>query len=482
MNQQINWRGIFYINGCLLLALALTMMIPLFLEIFSNESGHGFLIGFFVCFVIGGVFFLGNRSPNKMTLGMREAFLVTSIVWIVLSLFSAIPFYFSLANLSFIDACFESISAITTTGTTILKKIEELPKTILLWRSILQWFGGIGIIVIAMSFFPALRLGGMQLFRSEFSDRYEKILPKVSQISLSLLICYSFLTIICAAAYNAFGMNTFDSLCHAMCTISTGGLSNYSNSLAHFNSYGIECVACIFMIIGSTTLMLFVRMLYGDWKSLFKDAQFLAFMKVILISFIFTTSWLWFIEDYPFVQTMRYSLFHIISATSTTGYVFSDITMPWPPAINMTMFVLGCVGGCTGSTTGGIKIFRIQVLFQVAVSHLRQLRRPNVVLIPKFQGQKITDAIAFSVFSMIVLYLVTLVVLTMLLSAFGFDFLKGFYSAASVLANLGTAIIPLLEQNILSDPAKIILMLGMICGRLEFLTVLILLMPSFWKN
>lgn len=482
MNQQINWRGIFYINGCLLLALALTMLIPLFMELFSNEKENGFLISFFVCFVVGGVFFLGNRSPFKMTLGMREAFLITTIVWIVLSIFSAIPFYFTLKELSIIDACFESVSAITTTGTTTLKKIELLPRTILLWRSILQWFGGIGIIVIAMSFFPALRLGGMQLFRSEFSDRYEKILPKVSQISLSLLICYCLLTVICAAAYNAFGMNTFDSLCHAMCTISTGGLSNYSNSLAHFKSYGIECVACIFMIIGGTTLMLFVRMLYGDYKPLFKDTQFLAFIKVILIASSFAMGWLWLVEGYPFLQTLRYSTFHIISAISTTGYVFSDIIIPWPPAINMIMFVLGCMGGCTGSTTGGIKIFRIQVLFQVAINHLRQLRRPNVVLIPKFQGQKITEAIAFSVFSMFVLYLVTLIILTMLLSAIGFDFLKGFYSAASVLANLGTAIIPLLEQNILSDSSKIILMLGMICGRLEFLTVLILFMPSFWKN
>ncbi|MBP9753349.1 MAG: TrkH family potassium uptake protein [Proteobacteria bacterium] len=484
---SINWRAICYINGFLLFALAFIMLIPPLFDVwfFKQDQTHGFYIGFCLCFVVGSSLILANRSNEKMVLEQREAFLITTFVWIILSLFSSIPLYVNIPEISFVDACFESVSSLTTTGATILKKIEQLPMSILLWRSILQWLGGIGIIVIAMSFFPALRLGGMQLFRSEFSDRYEKILPKISQIAASLLICYIFFTFICGVLYYSFGMSFFDALCHAMGTISTGGASNYSDSVLHFNSFTLELICCFFMIIGGTTLMLFIRMFYDDWRIIKREEQFFLYLKMLLFFSIIVVFWFFFCEKLTFLNALRTGIFNVISCLTTSGYTNTSFT--WTPFPFAIFFFLSCIGGCTGSTTGGIKIFRLQVLMTFAATHMRQLRRPNSVLVPKFQGHKITDAVAFSVFTLITLYILMIVVLTVLLSACGLDFFAAIASAGSVLGNVGTGLGSLADRGVGITPlsymmSKYILMLGMICGRLELLTFLILFMPSFWKD
>lgn len=487
--QAINWRAVLYINGFLLLALSIGMLLPplcdhLFFE--TNNNLYGFYTGFLICFIIGSSFVLGNRQHKTMKMGMREAFLITTLVWVVLSFFSSIPYFLTLESLTFLDAVFESVSSITTTGASIFKDVEQLPQTILLWRSLLQWFGGIGIIVIAMSFFPALRLGGMQLFRSEFSDRYEKILPKISQITASILSYYISFTLICAILYNWFGMSGFDAICHALCTISTGGLSTHTLGLAHFNSVGIEIVASIFMIIGGTTMVLFIRFINHEKNIFFKDKQFITFIITIVFFSALFTFWLWYGEHKRLLESFRLGYFNIIASLTTTGYSNTD-TLLLGSFSHMLFLLLGLIGGCTGSTTGGIKIFRIQVIWTIIHNHIKQLRRPHVVLLPKFQGYKITDHVALSVFTLFSLYILVLFVLTLALCASGLDMWESFSCVSSVVGNLGVStdhILTSVHQGHISiSPfAKIVLMFGMICGRLEILTVVILLMPSFWKK
>jgi trk system potassium uptake protein TrkH len=484
----INWRAVLYINGFLLLALSGLMLIPPVCDLmfFQTHNVKGFYVGFLVCFVIGSSFVLGNDQARKMKLGMREAFLITSLVWVVLSAFSAIPYFFTIKNISMFDACFESVSALTTTGASMIKDVENTPPTILLWRSILQWLGGIGIIVIAMSFFPALRLGGMQLFRSEFSDRHEKILPKISQITASLLSFYIGFTVLCAVLYNIFGMNAFDAVCHAMCTISTGGLSTHSKGIKFFQSLPIEVITTIFMIIGGTTMILFIRLFSHERQSFLKDRQFKTFIKLIIAFSIIFTVWLWYKENFRLIYSLRIGYFNIVSAITTTGYT-NTWNIIWSPFAHSLFLVLALIGGCTGSTTGGIKIFRLQVLWTIAGNHMRQLRRPHAVLIPKFQGYKITDSVTVSVCTLVALYIAVLFVMCIILSAMGLTFSHAFSCAACSLSNFAFSLDEVLKlanegKIVFSTFAKCILMFGMVCGRLEILTVVILFMPSFWKN
>lgn len=486
LNVSINWRSISYVCGFLLLALGGAMLIPASLDFFffSGRTYMQFVAGLFVCGIIGGTLVLANRCPDRMKLGMREAFLVTSLVWVVLSIFAALPIYWTL-NIPFVDACFESVSSLSTTGMSTFTLVEKIPKSILLWRSFLQWFGGMGIIVIAMTFFPALRLGGMQLFRSEFSDRYEKILPRLSQIASSLLGCYCFFTVICAVLYHLAGMSYFDATCHALSTISTGGLSTHSESLSYFNSAWIECIAGTFMIIGGMTLMIFVRIAHGDWRSLMRDKQFHTFLSSIFLCSVFLTFWQVMTNGTPLLESIRHAFFMVISIFSTTGYINTDYSL-WSPLPLVLFFIISLIGGCTGSTTGGIKIFRLQVLFTIARNHLRHLRRPNAVFMTRFQGYHITDAVAFSIMTLIILYITTVLIIAISLSACGVDFTTALTGSGAVLSTLGVGIGPIVGLGAtiaqLDALPKCILMFGMICGRLELLAVLILFMPSFWRN
>lgn len=486
LNVSINWRSISYVCGFLLLALGGAMIIPALLDFFffSGRTYMNFVASIFICCIIGGALVLANRCPERMNLRMREAFLVTSLVWVVLSIFAALPIYWAL-NIPFIDACFESVSSLSTTGMSTIAFVEKTPKSILLWRAFLQWFGGMGIIVIAMTFFPALRLGGMQLFRSEFSDRYEKILPRLSQIASSLLGCYCFFTTICFILYHLAGMSYFDAACHALSTISTGGLSTHSESLSYFDSIWIECIAGIFMIIGGMTLMIFVRITHGDWRALIRDKQLHTFLSSIFLCGAILTIWQLITHDTPLLTSMRHAFFMVVSVFSTTGYINTDYSL-WSPLPLTLFFIISLIGGCTGSTTGGIKIFRLQVLFTIARNHLRHLRRPNAVFMPQFQGYRITDTVAFSIMTLIILYITTVLMIALLLSACGVDFTTALTGSGAVLSTLGVGIGPILGLGAtiaqLDMLPKCILMFGMICGRLELLAVLVLFMPSFWRN
>lgn len=463
------------------------MLIPLSVELFIYRTGgwRGFAISAFITGLVGTLMVLSNRSQGKTELRVREAFLLTATSWVATSLFAGLPFFWSTLSLGFLDSWFESVSSLTTTGSTVLVHLDKVPKGILLWRALLQWLGGTGIIVMAMTILPILRIGGMQLFRNEFSDRSEKILPRVSQIASAILSIYFVFTLTCAVSLHLAGMKWFDAICHAMATVSTGGLSTKDLSIGAFHSVAIEMILMVFMIIGGTTFILFVKLWHQNFKAVWKDSQLRAYFSIIGIASLLGTLWLYLQQNVDFLSSLRYSSFAVVSVITSTGYATEDY-IQWGSFPLVLFLILSMIGGCTGSTSGGIKIFRFQVLLAVALSHMRQLRRPHGIYVPMYQSQKISENIATSVFTFIILYTFCLILLTGGLSICGLDFLSSLSGAASAIGNLGPGLSPLIGPlgtfADLDAGSKCILMFGMILGRLELLAILILFMPSFWKD
>ncbi len=484
---MIAFRLIFFSIGILLSIGAVAMLIPLSLELFLYRTNgwHGFAISAFVTGLVGTLLVLSNRSEEKKKLGVREAFLLTAGSWVATSFFAGLPFFWSSLSLGFLNSWFESVSALTTTGSTVLGHLDNVSKGILLWRSLLQWLGGTGIIVMAMTILPVLRIGGMQLFRNEFSDRSEKILPRVSQIASAILSIYFVFTLTCAILLHLAGMKWFDAICHAMGTVSTGGLSTKDLSIGAFRSFPIELILMIFMIIGGTTFILFIKLWHHNFKDVWRDSQLRVYLSIIGIASLLGAFWLTLYKDMDFLNSLRHSSFAVISVITSTGYATEDY-ITWGPFPLVLFFLLSIIGGCTGSTSGGIKVFRFQVLVAVALSHMRQLRRPHGIYVPSYQSQKISENVATSVLTFITLYAFCLIVLTGGLSICGLDFIASLSGAASSLGNLGPGLTSLIGPHSsfadLESGTKCILMFGMILGRLELLAILVLFMPSFWKD
>lgn len=484
---MIAFRAVFYLIGILLSVIAVAMLIPLSVDLFIYRTGgwRGFAISAFITGFVGTLLVLSNRYEGKTELRVREAFLLTAASWISSSFFAGLPFFWSSLSLGFYDCWFESVSALTTTGSTVLAHLDKVSKGVLLWRALLQWLGGTGIIVMAMTILPILRIGGMQLFRNEFSDRSEKILPRVSQIASAILSIYFLFTLICTILLHLAGMKWFDAICHAMGTVSTGGLSTKDLSIGAFHSLSIELILIVFMLIGGTTFILFVKLWHRNFKAVWHDSQLRVYLGIIGIATLLSTVWLMIHQDFDFLSGLRHSIFAVVSVITSTGYSTEDYNL-WGSFPLVLFFVLSLIGGCTGSTAGGIKIFRFQVLFAVALSHMRQLRRSHGVYLPTYQSQKISENISTSVFTFITLYAFCLIMLAGGLSICGLDFITSLSGAASALGNLGTGLGPLIGPNgtmaSLDIAPKCLLMFGMILGRLELLAILILFMPSFWKD
>lgn len=483
---MIAYRTVLYLLGILLSVIAGAMMIPMVVElfIFQTNGWEDFVFGAFITGAIGSLMAIANRSDEKVELKVREVFLLTSLSWVLTPLFAALPIFWSDLDISFMDSWFEAVSALTTTGTTVIPDLEHCPKGVLLWRSLLQWLGGTGIILMALIILPTLRIGGMQLFRSEFSDKSEKILPRASQISSAIATIYFLFTITCASLFYLAGMDLFDAICHSMATVSTGGLSTYTASIAHFQSLPIELITMFFMILGGITFVLYIRIWQGHWRAIFQDSQVRVFLTMIL-AFTFVMIWWNWRCGMALGQSIRDSAFTVVSISTSTGFTSGNY-IQWGSFPLILILVLSTIGACTGSTSGGIKIFRVQILASVALSHLRQLRRPHGVYVPTYQGQRIPETVATSVLTFITLYFFSLICFTVLLTLFDLSVLDSLSAAIAAMSNTGPGITDLVGPSdaIASFPqgAKLLLMLGMIMGRLELLTVFVLFMPSFWKN
>ena len=477
-----NYKTVFFTLGILQIILGVFMIIPIIFQLIYSEIDSSFFGASLVTIIFGTLFFLSNLDHNK-ALTLQQAFLLTALSWLSIAIFGSLPFIFSDLDFSFTNAFFESMSGITTTGSTIISNLNEMPKSILLWRAILQWLGGIGIIIMAITLMPIMNVGGMQLFKISNNDSSEKILPKSKEIALRLIYIYTLLTLVCGLTYKVFGMNYFDSLTHSMTTIATGGFSNYNESIGFFNNVSIEISAMIFIILGSLPFIAYIKFIGGNRKILINDSQIKTFFKIIFYSVIILSIYLILNGTTEF--NIRSILFNVISILTGTGYVNAEFDT-WGSFTLILFLGLMFIGGCAGSTTCGIKIFRFQILYLFVVNQLKKIIYPNGVFVLKYDQNPVDNKFISSIISFIFLYLVIFFILTALLSLTGLDFVTSISGAATSISNVGPGLGSIIGPNgdfsVLPDISKWILTLGMILGRLELFAILVLFLPSFWKN
>ena len=477
-----NYKTVFFTLGILQIILGIFMLIPTIVQFFYQEIDSSFFGASIVTIIFGTLFFLSNLDHDKK-LNLQQAFLLTSLSWLSIAIFGSLPFIFSSVEFSFTNAFFESMSGITTTGSTIISNLEDMPKAILLWRALLQWLGGIGIIVMAITLMPIMNVGGMQLFKISSNDSTEKILPKSKEIALRLIYIYSGLTIFCGVSYNVFGMNIFDSLTHSMTTIATGGFSNYNESIGFFDSISIEISAMIFIILGSLPFIAYIKFLSGNKKIFYSDIQIKTFIKIIIFSIIILLIYLFFNNMNEI--DIRSIFFNVISILTGTGYVNAQFDN-WGGFPIILFLALMFIGGCAGSTTCGIKIFRIQILYSLLSNQIKKIIYPKGIFVLKYDQNPVDNKFISSIISFIFMYLVIFFIITALLSLTGLDFITSISGAATSISNVGPGLGSIIGPNgnfsSLPDISKWILSLGMILGRLELFAILVLFLPSFWKN
>ena len=477
-----NYKTVFFTLGILQIILGIFMLIPVIVQILYNEIDSSFFGASIVTIIFGILFFLSNLDHDKK-LNLQQAFLLTALSWLTIAAFGSLPFFFSSVEFSFTNAFFESMSGITTTGSTIISNLEDIPKGILFWRAILQWLGGIGIIVMAITLMPIMNVGGMQLFKISNNDSSEKILPKSKEIALRLIYIYTGLTTLCAISYKILGMNTFDCLTHSMTTIATGGFSNYNESIGFFNSVYIEISAMIFIILGSLPFIAYIKFLNGNKKIFISDVQIKTFLKIIFYSILILTIYLTYSSSNQI--NFRSIFFNVISILTGTGYVNAQYDN-WGGFPIILFLVLMFIGGCAGSTTCGIKIFRIQILYSFISNQLKKIIYPKGIFVLKYNRNPVDNKFVSSIISFIYMYLVIFFIISALLSLSGLDFVTAVSGAATSISNVGPGLGSIIGPNgnfsSLPDISKWILTLGMILGRLELFAILVLFLPSFWRN
>ncbi|WP_135501813.1 TrkH family potassium uptake protein [Roseovarius aestuariivivens] len=480
---MLDFRPVGYVIGLMVMALGLAMVLPMVVDI-AEGLGHWqvFAESAILTILIGGLVALACRNGVREGLTIQQTFLVTTSVWLALPLFGALPFILGATEARIVDAVFEAMSGLTTTGSTVLSGLDSLPKGLLLWRGLLQWLGGIGIIVVAMVFLPELRVGGMQIFRSESFDTMGKILPRATEISSNISIIYIGITLACVVSYILCGMTPFDATVHALTTVSTGGFSNYDASFATFSG-SAEWVAVVFMILAALPFVRYVQLLSGS-NALFLDSQVRVFLMTIGVLVVITAAVLLTNFSRQPEQALREAAFNITSIISGTGYASVDY-MGWGSFLISIFFFIGLIGGCAGSTSCSIKIFRYQLLFASVRTQLSRIYTPHGVFTPRYEGRPIADDVLSSVMSFFVFFVVTLGLIAVALAMTGLDFTTSVSGAATALANvgpgLGDTIGPSGNFATLNDTAKWILTAAMLIGRLELLAVYAIFTLNFWR-
>ncbi len=478
-------KTVFFLIGVLLTILGASMLIPYAMQVFQNENSHSFVSSSFVTIFIGILFILSNLE-KQFRLNLQQTFLFSALAWFLIAAFGSLPFLLSPISFSVSEAFFESMSGITTTGATVITNLDDTPKSILLWRAIMQWLGGIGIIVMAITILPLLKVGGMQLFKMEGPLSTEKILPRTLEVATILILTYFVLTFFCGLFYWFFGMSIFDSIAHSMTTLATGGFSTHNESIGFFSNSNIEIVASVFIILGSIPFISYLKFIKGNKKIFIQDVQIKGLINILLISILIMFLYLFTISnEFSILDKLRISFFNVISILSGTGYVTDDFGL-WGKFSLIFFLFLMFVGGCAGSTACGIKIFRLQMLLIFLKNQLKKLISPNSVIIIKYNNQKISDDFIKSVITFIFSFLFIFVIIALLLSLSGLDFLTAISGAASAISNVGPGLGEVIGPNgnykNIPDVSKWILSFGMLLGRLELFAILVLFFPSFWRN
>ncbi|MDA0653938.1 MAG: TrkH family potassium uptake protein [Proteobacteria bacterium] len=478
-------RPIFFVLGLLLTTVAAAMLIPAAADALANNSDWQAFLGAaaFTGF-IGVALVLTNRA-GPVALNVRQMFVLTTLSWTAIAAFGAIPLAFADLDLTYTDAYFEAMSGITTTGSTVLTGLDTAPPGILLWRALLQWLGGIGIIVMAVAVLPLLQVGGMQLFRMESSETSDKALPRTAQIAAGITAIYLVLTGICALALLAAGMSGFDAATHAMTTIATGGFSTHDASVGFFRSPLIHWIIVAGMLLGSLPFLLYLDALRGRGGRLFRDTQVQTFFGIVVVTVAAIAVWRAATGGVGAEQAVRESAFNLISVITGTGYSTTDYGA-WGQFAVTLLFLCMFIGGCAGSTSCGIKVFRFQVLYAAAKSQVSRLWHPHGVFLPQYNHKPLPDSVIGAVMNFVFLFAVAFVVLALALAALGLDFVTSVSSAATAISNVGPALGdiagPAGNFSSFPDAAKWVLSLGMLLGRLELFTVLVLLAPGFWRG
>ena len=477
-------KTVFFIIGALLVILGIFMLIPYVVQLLFAETGISFLSSAIITVFIGILIILINLKKDNQ-LNLQQAFLFTVLAWISIAFFGSLPFMFSSLQLSFSDAFFESMSGITTTGSTVILDLDSTPKSILIWRAIMQWLGGVGIIVMATTVLPLLKVGGMQFFKTDSSGT-EKILPKTIEVATIIISIYLILTLACGFVYWFHGMSIFDSIAHSFTTLATGGFSTHNESIGYFKNPRIEITATLFIILGSIPFITYLKFIKGNKKIFFQDVQIKGFVYLLLISIFIMFLYLFLNNlENSFLDNLRISSFNVLSILSGTGYVTDDFGL-WGEFPLIFFIFLMFVGGCAGSTTCGIKIFRLQILFIFIQNQIKKLIYPNRVIVLNYNKEKIEESFINSVIIFIFSYLFLFLIISMLLSISGLDFLSAVSGSATAISNVGPGLGEMIGPNgnfsNVSNISKWILSFAMLLGRLEIFAVLVLFLPSFWRS
>ena len=472
--------------GILLMLFSLTMVPPIFVAlIYDEQTIPSFTLAFSITFATGLLAWVPVHHVKK-DLRTRDGFLVTSLFWIVLGTFGALPFIIADASqLSIVDAMFESLSGLTTTGATILTGIETLPKSILYYRQQLQWLGGIGIIVIAVAILPMLGVGGMQLYRAETPGpvKDSKLTPRITETAKALFAIYLSLTLACFAAYWLAGMSKFDALAHAFSTVAIGGFSTYDASIGHFDSAAIQLICIVFMCLSGVNFALH----FFAWREkniihYFSDPEFRFYSLMILGGVIVTISYLYYAGIYSLTDSMLKGGFELVSILTTTGFGVADFSV-WPTFLPYLIFMFAFMGGCAGSTGGGMKMIRFLLIYKQGMREMTRLIHPNAILPIKLGEKTVSERVMEAVWGFFAVYIFAYITMCIMLMATGLDFVTAYTAVGACINNLGPGLGEVaLHYGDINTPAKLILMFAMLLGRLEVFTLLVLFTPAFWKR
>ncbi len=482
--RMFDLRPVGYVSGLLVAFLGVSMLVPMSVDLFDG-NGHWqvFAESSILTTLTGLLIAMACANGIGSHLSIQQTFLLTTGVWLALPLFGALPFYLGPLEARYVDAFFEAMSGLTTTGATVFTGLDDMPMGLQLWRSLLQWFGGIGIIVVAMVFLPELRVGGMQIFRSEAFDTMGKVLPRAVEIAKQISFIYIAITMLCALVYVLVGMSIFDAINHAFTTVSTGGFSTTDASFGAFQG-APEYAASLFMILASLPFVRYVQLVAGTAKPMMQDSQIRLYLLLIIGLSVFFAVYRMALSDNDLASGFREALFNVTSIISGTGYSSTNYQL-WGPLPVVLFFFIGLIGGCAGSTSCSIKVFRYQLLFASIKSQIRKIHSPHGLFAPRYEGRSVADDVINSVISFFVLFVVSLGILAILLGLTGLDFITSLSGAASALANigpgLGDQIGPTGNFAGLNDTAKWFLSAGMLIGRLELVAVYVILTVNFWR-
>jgi trk system potassium uptake protein TrkH len=480
---MLDLRPVLFVVGLLICAVGAAMVVPAAMNVLERGAApEPFSMAAAFAIGVGGLFVLANRGAH-MALTLRQAYVLTFLSWLAVPMVGALPLVFSELQLSYTDAFFETMSGVTTTGSTVLVGLDSMPHSILLWRALMQWLGGVGIVVMAIAILPWLRSGGMQLFHAESSDRSDKPMPRLAAVTTALCGAYVAASVACVIAYYWAGMSLFDAIAHAMTTLSTAG---YSTRDASFTDYpaSVQWVGVVFMIAGALPFLLYVRAVRGDWMIL-RDRQAQIMLLLLVLAVIVLTLWLHWYGERPLDDAIRLAAFNVTSIMTTTGYASDDFGL-WGPLAVGVFFYLMFIGGCTGSTSGAIKVFRFRVLFIVLRGYIFRRFMPHTIIDRRYDGRALSMDVVEGVMAFLAVYFLTVAVAALVLGGFGLDWLTALSGAVQAIGNVGPGLGPIIGPAgnfaSLPDGAKWILAFAMLLGRLELFTVLVLLTPGFWRG